>query len=333
MVNYKSKISNETMEKILKGYFEDKKGTPQLGKKYNVSSSIIQHWLNGQNRKKVVYFLMKKHNWFLNKELRKEILLNGHKIRGLNRRIKILLNFNKEMAYMFGAIFGDGHVSEDGISFDLWDNNFAKECLKNGEKAFHIKCMFKNSYWKGYKTKYYRVNFYSKNLRDFFKNYKKSTQDWVIPKEIKNNNKFKINFLKGFFDAEGCAVLNRRKYKNSVYKRFYVSCSSTSLNGLKQVSNILNDLKIYHGFYSYKNNYEYRITIYKKSLERFNNMIGFRVEKFNFRLNSYLKEVINNGNKTFNPRHRKVNELKTLNPINNRVRCKFIPTCSNRFDR
>jgi intein-encoded DNA endonuclease-like protein len=314
------------MEQILMEYFENKIGTPTIGKKYNISPITIQEWLRGDNRKNEVNFLMKKNNWVLNKSLKKEIFLNGHKVRGLNRRKLLLFKFNKKMAYMFGAIFGDGSVSEDGISFNLWDYNFAKECLKNGEGGFHIKCMFKISYCKNNKTKYYRVNFYSRNLRDLFKKYKKSTQDWFIPKEI-NNNKLKINFLKGFFDAEGCAVLNKRKYKDSIYKRFYVSCSSTSLNGLKQVSNLLNDLKIHHGFYSCKNNYEYRIVIYRKSLERFNNMIGFRIEKFNFRLNSYLKEVMNNGG-TFNPRHRKVN----LNPINNRIRCECIPIDCHRFN-
>jgi len=323
-------VNIRKMEQILKEYFENGTGTPTIGIKHGINPTTIQKWLGGKHRKNEVNFLMKKNNWRLNKKLRKKVFSNGHKIRGLNRRKEILSGFNKEMAYMFGAIIGDGSVSEDGISFNLWDNNFVKECLKNGERAFHIKGMFKISYWKGYKTKYYTLNFYSRNLRDFFRKFKKSTKFWLIPQQIKNNTQLKINFLKGFFDAEGCVVFSLLKYKNKTYKRCYISCSSTSLGGLKQISALLNNLKIYHGFYSYKNNYEYRITIYRESLERFNILIGFRVEKFNLRLNSYLKEVMNNGRtKIFNPRHRKVNELN-FNPINDRIRCEHIPININR---
>jgi hypothetical protein len=94
-------------------------------------------------------------------------------------------------------------------------------------------------------------------------------------------------------DAEGCVVFSPIKYKEKTYLRCYINCSSTNSIGLKQVSKLLDDSGIKYGIYSYRNNYEWRITIKSESISKFNDLIGFSTEPNNLRLKLFTGGVRN----------------------------------------
>lgn len=80
------------------------------------------------------------------------------------------------------------------------------------------------------------INKFLSYLKDFRSNKIK------IPSEILNSNlKIKLQFVRVFYDDEGCAAL--RLYKNTEWKR-NVTVTSNSKLILKQISQILNSLKI-----------------------------------------------------------------------------------------
>lgn len=104
---------------------------------------------------------------------------------------------------------------------------------------------------------------------DLIKNAKFGIQKWEIPLNKLTNKKLKINWIKAFFSAEG--------YVNNKVIRV----QTVNNKGMTQLSNLLNQLRIDHGFYEYSplnKNFSkvYIISIgKKKSRERFYRCMGF----------------------------------------------------------
>lgn len=277
----------KNLEQILEDYFERYLGCNRIAKKYKINRTTISKWLELKNRREEVLEIIKRRKW--NLSLAKEnVGKEGIKVRALKRRKKIKTKFTPEMAYFLGAVIGDGTVSKNSVELNLWDFNFPKECLNKGEKALGIKGSLKSAIDENMK-RYYRVRFDSIEAVNFIRKFKKSTREWSVPKEILDSTSVKPHFLKGFFDAEGWVALSPLRYKEKIYLRCYVSCSSTNSRGLKQISKLLQDLGIKHGIYSYKNNYEWRITVKSESIRKFRDLIGFSTEPNNSRLNSFIK--------------------------------------------
>jgi len=110
------------------------------------------------------------------------------------------------------------------------------------------------------------------------------SRNWEIPKNITNNQK--RLWVRAFADGEG-TVYNKNHNR-------YVAIDSINLNGLKEISTILQEWNIIHKIYGVKwNNYQsYRLRIYRKeNLIKFNKLIGFthpeKQQKLNETIYSY----------------------------------------------
>jgi len=104
--------------------------------------------------------------------------------------------------------------------------------------------------------------------RDILKLGKVWSANWEIPKNI--NKKQKAIWIRAFADGEGTVY-------NKNYNR-YVAIDSINLQGLREISEILKDFKIYNKIYTikYKGNTSYRLKISKQeNMIRFNSIIGF----------------------------------------------------------
>jgi len=97
---------------------------------------------------------------------------------------------------------------------------------------------------------------------------KVSTKNWEVPKKL--NNKQKIIWTRAFADCDG--TVGHYNYNR------YVAIDSINLNGLNQIANTLNKLRISSRIQKvkYRENTSYRLIISgKENLIKFNKIIGF----------------------------------------------------------
>ena len=97
----------------------------------------------------------------------------------------------------------------------------------------------------------------------------KNSYNWHIPKFITNSSKkVTCSWLRAFFDDEA--------HVSKSHKRIVLNI--VNKNGLKQIQDLLNKLGILstlHGPYKYKKFQSYHLNIYRDSLKKYTNLIGF----------------------------------------------------------
>jgi len=214
-----------------------------------------------------------KRNYELNKEIfdkgrNKAIRISKSKV----KRFNIFIDLTKEISYIVGLFIGDGfsnkyqrhyltqfigHYSE----LEYYKNIIAKEIF-NFTKI--------NPIIKEYNKKYIRINYYSKDLHDFFiKRFKikagRKSYSVLIPQEIVNSSDEVIcSCIAGIYDAEASFYFDKRNRYKEPYPIIDFHINNPSLG--KQISDLLNDLKIKH--YTRKNNN--KTYIYgKKNIQEF----------------------------------------------------------------
>jgi hypothetical protein len=122
----------------------------------------------------------------------------------------------------------------------------------------------------GYSEKRGEIDIRSQRLaKDLFALGEISTKSWEFPKKL--NKLQKRIWINAFASCDG-TVYNKNNNR-------YVAIDSINSNGLKQISEILNEFKILNSIYKvkYKENISYRLRIYRReNLIKFNNLIGFK---------------------------------------------------------
>jgi len=116
-----------------------------------------------------------------------------------------------------------------------------------------------------------------------------SSKSWEIPKNLSNNQKG--IWIRAFADCDGTVY-------NNHYNR-YVAIDSINLNGLKQMSKMLEEFVIINRIIKvkYKGKISYRLKIYgKDNLIRYKELIGFnhpgKQKKLIDAINSYKQNIL-----------------------------------------
>ncbi len=94
----------------------------------------------------------------------------------------------------------------------------------------------------------------------------RKSKEWFIDKKLVKNEKFKKLWLKAFFDDE--ATVETKGHKR-------IRIKSTNLKGLKQIKNLLSELKIHAKITGPNKDNTWYITISKENLLKFKEIIGF----------------------------------------------------------
>ncbi len=190
----------------------------------------------------------------------------------LSESAKIL---SKELAYILGVVYGDGHVSvkQRKVILSATDKDFVLNFKDNLER------------WSGFKTRFFsriqKPDNYIKNRKIQWRCYIDSIEASKFLKEfdlnefVKANSEIKSSFLKGFFDSEGGAYTKRQ-----------VSAFNTNYNLVEFVRSLLFSLGIETKLYKYNFNSAiskkpcYRINIYRKqSILLYWRIIGFSIKR------------------------------------------------------
>ena len=115
------------------------------------------------------------------------------------------------------------------------------------------------------------------------------SKEWSVPKEIMEaSDKIKSQWLMAFFDDEA--------YVSKIRKKIVLNI--VNLKGLKQIKKLLNDMSInskLNGPYFYKKFYSYHLTIYKSSIQRYSDFIGFTHPKKRRDLYNIVKNMGTQG--------------------------------------
>lgn len=97
----------------------------------------------------------------------------------------------------------------------------------------------------------------------------KNSYTWYIPKFITNSSKkVTCSWLRAFFDDEAHVSKSQKRIVLNIVNK----------NGLKQIQDLLKKLGILsklHGPYKYKKFQSYHLNIYRDSLKKYANLIGF----------------------------------------------------------
>ncbi len=160
----------------------------------------------------------------------------------LNRMNSVKLDPSPELAYVIGVIFGDGSVSfkrkeyKYRIRLKVVDKEFAEE-FKRCLEALGLKPSLRLERDRS-RCDRWCVEANSKMLYEFLKQ----------PKEklFEVAKKYPVEFLRGFFDSEGCVEWNKE------HKTLSISASNYDLNVLEFSRDLLKRLSIHSRIYRIK---------------------------------------------------------------------------------
>ena len=199
---------------------------------------------------------------------------------------------NQKLAYLIGAILGDGHYTRPDewgkirFHFGSSDKEFVLEVKEIIKDIFSLdtnvgvqKLSLKNKAWRDHYTITSRLLY--RNIVDYFPNKNE------IPSFIKNSNKsIKAKFLSGFFDAEGGICISFIKSRNALDRRLY--CHNSNLTLLHKIQFYLGELDIDSFIQSGKGAYALNIWGYK-NLVNFKNGIDFNINRKKYKLIEAIK--------------------------------------------
>ena len=218
-----------------------------------------------------------------------------------------------ELGYILGVIEGDGYVSlrktKGRAGLDVKDKDFSLEFKRNLETWSRLEASFRFRKDNGL----YISTLYSLRAARFLK-------EFDISILINSGNKIKANFLRGFFDAEGC-VAGCNLDNLRVASRF-ISCYNTNKELIIFIGNLLEsigisvqgiDRKISGGFK--KGSIYYRLRIGgKENLGIFRDKVGFSIERKNKKLDEVLKSYEKNKDRWWSKEEKRYALEKSLDP-------------------
>lgn len=160
---------------------------------------------------------------------------------------------DKNLAYIYGVLIGDGYIEESERTFriglNVTDKDFAENFLEKLAEWSGMKTSLKEREVKhDHKTKYgcrikctshyTEVRLASKVLVEFLKQKSQfKTNTWKVPEEIIDADKeTKSSFIRGIFDSEGFSI-----HSGSARR---IELEMKGREGLKTVQRLLKDLKI-----------------------------------------------------------------------------------------
>lgn len=206
------------------------------------------------------------------------------------------LKLNEDLAYILGVLCGDGYMYYSNIrrtyniGLSAIDQEFVEEFRKKLYNFFKIKTS--EEFKKSRKIKWnnqYITRLCSKEACDFINSIGEFKKDnWVVPDIIKTAAKINIKcaFIKGFFDSEG--EIDRQNGR--------VGVTSMNLNGLEEISKMLEDLDVRNTIIKRKDirpntHQKYVLRIHdKNSIKLFNSLIGFTIIRKQKILDNYLSK-------------------------------------------
>ena len=213
----------------------------------------------------------------------------------MNTEFETMILDQERLAYLLGALYGDGSFTKDGkVSFSSTDKEFIEEVCKIVNNLFELKLnircrrlSIKNKNWKD------SYEFSSRRLYRILSkfNLKKIK---TLPEFISKTDENKKNFIKGFFDAEGSVslhVIKRKDGRTDIIR--HLKCFSNNVELLEQIKDLLLQIRIKSKIFRGKPPNYYLCVWNYRNLSRFDELIGFviiRKQKLLTKtLNSYKK--------------------------------------------
>jgi len=202
-----------------------------IAKAVGVSSTTALFWAKTKRKPRVLY----------SKRMEKILPLKSKKL-------------SSSLAYIYGVLVGDGYIENScrihRICLNVTDKDFAEKFRINLEAWSDMKpSISERTVIHNHKTKYgklikgvshmFVVRLTSKQAVEFLlTKIKCKTYDWNVPEDISNCSDEEIicNFLKGFFDSEGCVIYNNRNRR--------VEAFSVNKNGIENIEILLEKIKI-----------------------------------------------------------------------------------------
>lgn len=196
---------------------------------------------------------------------------------------------SREVAYLIGALMGDGCFSKQGNSIRIHFGSTDKDFI------MHLKNIIQNNFGTAVNVNLKKLSLKNPKWRDFFELtsrtlYSKLSEYMPTKTEIplfikKNTNKIKCAFMSGLFDAEGGVSISRIKSRNVLDRR--VHCTSSDLILLEEIKKYLKETSIKSFIQDYKTYYTLNIWGYE-SMTNFQSTVGFKIA----RKNKKLKKLI-----------------------------------------
>jgi len=197
----------------------------------------------------------------------------------------------EKLAYILGAIYGDGHFSKEAkVAFGSTDIEFVLKVSEYIKQLFDLhmiirrrKLSEKNPNWRDF------FEFSSKRLYKKLKHF--DSHFTTVPRFIlSGNKKVKSAFLRGFFDAEGSVEIRNVKRKDGrIDKIRHVKCYNNNLKLLDSIKEMFHDLDIKSEIFHGKGKNYYVVIWNYKSLNTFNRFVGFEIKRKQSLLNEAIK--------------------------------------------
>ncbi len=273
-------------------------GSLKISKKFNIPRATIEGWINCGRKpyyiseKRIKACNSKENIQRLKKLSKKSQPIAVKKAREIN--VKPILNnkIDKNLAYILGVLFGDGHLSQGRIILSATDKDFVENFKNKLEK------------WSKYDTRIYsrniKVSGKIKKRKIQWACYLDSVEIGKFLKKIAINNlkekQHKVSFLRGFFDSEG-----------SFSKDYELITYNKDLEKMKQVSKFLGDLKLDNRIKGYtvkningKKILYYYLKVIGKSRYLFYQRVGFSIQRKQNKMEEWVQKIAMNKYKENN---------------------------------
>jgi intein-encoded DNA endonuclease-like protein len=210
-----SKISQEIAQQIIERY-NNGLGLATAGKPWGYSQRVVETLLKINN--------IKKRNYVESKQITRLYSVNDN----------FFKEQNSEMAYILGFLAADGNISKVGneirIQLHKQDTDLLEQIKEKTQSTRPLKYYINNS---GSETAVLVV-FSSEWKRDLYK-YNITPQKTCTLQQPNNlNEKYFIDYIRGFFDGDGCIYYEEKNPKHCSW-----AITGASKNVINWIANVL----------------------------------------------------------------------------------------------
>lgn len=212
--NRKIKLNEDIIKKL---YLKDKLSASEIASKLNCSATTVRRRLKRLNIKSrslkdaALLSAEKGKNYMQSEEGKKRhsILMQGHQHNlTYNYNRNYFKKFSRNMAYILGYIAADGCISDKNLIFGCKDREILEKINKELNSNIKIR----------QKGKYCILSFTSKKMLNDLNGLGITSRKTFTLKPLNIPKKFHSDFIRGFFDGDGCFAYHRtlNTYKSMI---------------------------------------------------------------------------------------------------------------------
>jgi DNA polymerase I-like protein with 3'-5' exonuclease and polymerase domains len=259
---------------------------------YNGIKQTLKFNMNNGDTLEVTpdHLIRSNNKWIYAKDLNEKDYIDFESIETFNNNYQNInltyitnatLKFTKELAYYFGAILGDGNISNKNVYFTSEDYELI-QYMSDITKMYNLGLAHENvqKYTKTSNKPFIRLNCGAKKARDLCKDItlidESGHKQFKVPDIVfKSPNDVKFAFIQGLFDTDG-TISNYEGHKHNFCLEFCTKSKQLAIGCAHLLKSLGVSCRICDSYNKVYDRTYYKLKIRATSARQFKNLGGFR---------------------------------------------------------